>query len=736
MLQKIGFQPGINKQLTPTGAEGQWVDCDNVRFRYGTPEKIGGWNQLGNVNQNELTGAGRGLHHFVSSNSIKFSIIGTNRILYAFSGGVFYDIHPIQTTTTLTNAFSTTNGSATVTITFSSAHNMTPGDIMLMDNFTTITNSNYSASDFDDKKFMVVTTPTNTTLTITMPSNESGSGATTSGGIRIQKYYTVGPAVQAQGFGWGLGSWGGEDGSAITTTLNGALGDNAFGTGGSGTSITLTSTANFSSAGTNFIKVGTEEISYTGISGNDLTGITRAVRGTTRAAHSDGATVTNTSEFVAWGEAASGDLVLEPGMWSLDNFGDKAICLIHDGACFEWDSSLSNATSTRATIISGAPTASRHMLVSTPDRHLVFFGTETTIGNTSTQDDMFIRFSDQEDINTYTPTATNTAGTQRLADGSQIRGAIRGRDAIYVWTDTALFTQRFVGQPFTFAFAQVGTNCGLAGQNACVEVDGAAYWMSENGFFRYAGRLESLPCLVEDFVYDSINLTSGNQMISAGLNNLFGEVIWFYPTTGSSVVNRMVAYNYFDSSPQRPVWTVGSLARTMWRDSAVFGLPHALSYDADTDTSFDVIGNTEGRTAYYEHETGTDENRNGTITAITSNIESGDFDITQQRASATGQSTGVATFRGDGEFLMKIRRFIPDFIAQTGTTRITLELRNFPNDAQTSSSLGPFDITSSTQKVDTRARARGIALKIANTGTSQNWKLGTFRLDIQPDGRR
>ena len=296
-------------------------------------------------------------------------------------------------------------------------------------------------------------------------------------------------------------------------------------------------------------------------------------------------------------------------MWSLDNFGDKAICLIHDSAVFEWDSSLSNATDTRATIISGAPTASRHMLVSTPDSHLVFFGTETTIGDTSTQDDMFIRFSDQEDINTYTPTATNTAGTQRLADGSQIRGAIRGRDAIYVWTDTALFTQRFVGQPFTFAFAQVGTNCGLVGQNACVEVDGAAYWMSENGFFRYAGKLESLPCLVEDHVYDDINLESGNQMVSAGLNNLFGEVMWFYPTSGSSVVNRMVAYNYFDSSPQRPVWTVGTLARTMWQDSAVFGLPHATEYDADTDTSFDVVGNTEGRTTYYEHETGTDQNK-------------------------------------------------------------------------------------------------------------------------------
>jgi len=735
MLQKIGFQPGINKQLSETGAEGQWVNCDNARFRYGVPEKIGGWKQLGNLNENELTGAGRGLHHFINSLSRKYAIIGTNRILYAFSGGVFYDIHPIESTTTLTSAFSTTNGSPTVTITYSTAHGLAPGDIILMSSFSTITNSNYSSSDFDDKKFMVTTTPTNTTITITMSSNESGSGATTSGGITIKKYYTVGPAVQAQGFGYGLGSWGGEDGSANTTTLNGALGDNAFGTGGSGTSITLTSTANFPDSGTNFILIGTEEISYTGVSGNNLTGITRAVRGTTRAAHSDGATVTNTSDYVAWGEAASGDLVLEPGMWSLDNFGDKAICLIHDGACFEWDSSLSNATSTRATIISGAPTASRHMLVSTPDRHLVFFGTETTIGSPSTQDDMFIRFSDQEDINTYVPTATNTAGTQRLADGSQIMGAIRGRDAIYVWTDTALFTQRFVGQPFTFAFAQVGTNCGLVGQNACVEVDGAAYWMSENGFFRFAGRLESLPCLVEDFVYDSINLSSGNQMVSAGLNNLYGEVIWFYPETGSSVVNRMVAYNYFDSSPQRPVWTVGSLARTMWRDSAIFGLPHATEYDASTDTSFDVVGNTEGRTSYYEHETGTDQNKNGTITAITSNVESGDFDITQARSS-TGQQTGVATFKGDGEYLMKIRRFVPDFISQTGTTRVTLQLKNYPNSTQASSPLGPFDITSSTTKIDTRARARAISLKVENTSTSQSWRLGTFRLDTQPDGRR
>jgi len=725
MLQKIGFQPGINKQISETTAEGQWVDCDNVRFRYGTPEKIGGWKQLGTDN---LTGATRGLHHFVNSLGRKYAIIGTNSILYAYSGGVFYDIHPIKSTTTLTNAFSTTNGSPTVTITFSGAHNIQEDDIILLDNFTAITNSNFSASDFDDKKFMVTSVPSTTTLTITMPSNETGSGATTSGGIRVQHYYHVGPAVQAKGFGYGLGSWGGEDAGAVTTTLNGAI--NA-----AVTSITVADASQLPDSGTNFIIIDSEEISYTGVSTNTLTGCTRGVAGTTAASHSDGATVTNSTDYIAWGEAASGDLVIEPGMWSIDNFGDKSICLIHNSSCFEWDSSLSNATTTRATIISGAPTASRHMVVSTPDRHLVFYGTETTIGDTSTQDEMFIRFSDQEDINTYIPTATNTAGTQRLADGSRIMGAIRGRDALYVWTDTALFTQRFVGQPFTFAFAQVGTNCGLAGQNACVEVDGAAYWMSENGFFRFAGKLESLPCLVEDYVYDDINLASGNQMISAGLNNLFGEVIWFYPTSSSSVVNRMVSYNYFDSSPQRPVWTNGTLSRTMWRDSAIFGTPHATEYDAGTDTSFDVVGNTEGITTYYEHEIGTDQNKNGTITAITANISSGDYDITQSRSS-TGQQTGVATFRGDGEYLMKIRRFVPDFISQTGATRVTLQLKNYPNSSQSGSPLGPFDVTSSTTKVDTRARARAVAMKIENTAASQSWKLGTFRLDVQPDGRR
>ena len=211
-----------------------------------------------------------------------------------------------------------------------------------------------------------------------------------------------------------------------------------------------------------------------------------------------------------------------------------------DGEVFEWDSAATKMQHQQEQqLISGAPTASRHMLVSTPDRHLVFFGTETTIGTKSTQDDMFIRFSAVKKILTLIhPQQPMTAGTQRLADGSRIMGAIRGRDAIYVYTDTALFYNAFCRSTIYICFYnKLGTNCGLAGKNAVVEVDGAAYWLSENGFFKYAGQLESLPCLVEDHVYDDINLDSGNQMITAGLNNLFGEIMWFYPTSTSSVVN-------------------------------------------------------------------------------------------------------------------------------------------------------------------------------------------------------
>jgi len=739
MLQKLGFLPGFNKQVTSTGAESQWTGGENVRFRYGTPEKIGGWSQLGD---SKLTGAARGLHHMVNRTGIKYSILGTNRILYAYTGGVYYDIHPLvnPSGTAITNAFSTTNNDPTVTITFASAHNFEAGDIILFGDtstFTAITNSNFGAADFCDKKFMVTSAPTGTTITITMPSNETGSGATTSGGITYFQYYHVGPAEQVGVFGYGISQWGGTVTNPQTTTLNGALNADSAGTGGTGTTINVASTTGFPSSGTNFIQVDNEEISYTGTTATSFTGITRNVRGTTNASHSNGATVTNFSAYSAWGQAASTtDKVAEPGLWSLDNLGDTLIALIFNGECFEWNSNLTNAVTTRATIITGAPTASRDMLVSTPDRHLVFFGTETTIGDKTTQDEMFIRFSSQENINDYTPTAENSAGTQRLAAGSRIIGAELGRNAIYIWSDTSLFTMRFVGTPFTFAFEQVGTNCGLIGKNAAVEVDGAAYWMSDNGFFRYTGKLESMDCLVEDYVYDNLNTTS-NQMVYAGINNLFGEVTWFYPEANSNVNTQSVTYSYLDSTAKRPIWFVNAnslFIRTTWQDSAVFGLPHATQYDADTDTSFDVTGNTEGISYYYEHETGVNQVRLGVTTAIPANITSGDYDITQK--VVRGAATNLGDLRGDGENIMRVSRIIPDFISQQGNAVIQLDLRNYSNDAAASSSLGPFTVTTSTSKVDTRARARAIALTISNTAVDTSWKLGTFRLDIHAGGRR
>jgi len=717
MLQKIKIQPGFNKQVTATGGEGQWVSGDYVRFRYGTPEKIGGWAQLGDAT---LTGRNTALHHFVNSSGIKYAALGTNRFLYIYSGGAFYDITPIKSTNTLTNAFTTTQSDATVTITFGSAHGISKYDIIRLDNWSTITNSDFGASDFNDKNFMVATVPTSTTITIEMGSNESGSGASTSGGVRVKHFYSIGPATEESAAGWGLGLWGGNVAGEAFSTLDGALTD-------ASTSIILDDSSAFPATGT--VLIDDERIAYTSntTGTGTLSGLTRGSDNTTAASHSDAATTYDASDYTKWGASQTGDIVTAPGLWSLDNYGNKLIATIFDGATFEWDSD--GSTSTRATIIANAPTAAVQTLVSTPDRHLVFIGTETTIGTTTTQDDMYIRWSDQESIDastSYAPSAINTAGTQRLADGTRIVAAIRGRDAIYIWTDTSLFIMRFVGAPFVFSFQQVGTNCGLIGKNAAVEVDGSAYWMSENGFFRYTGKLESLACLVEDYVYDDLN-TVPKQHIYAGLNNLFGEVTWFYPGSGAASNNRSVTYNYMDSTPERPVWTTGSLARSSWSDSHIFGKPHGTEYDSSA-TSDTTVGNTDGVTIYYEHETGTNQIKAGTASAIAANIQSGDFDI------SLGQ--GGADLRGDGEYIMKIRRVLPDFLSQTGNARVTLNLKNYPTDAQASSSLGPFTTTTSTDKIDTRARARAIALKVDNTSTGQHWKLGTFRLDIQADGRR
>ena len=455
---------------------------------------------------------------------------------------------------------------------------------------------------------------------------------------------------------------------------------------------------------------------------------------------------TSTWGASTWGTArATSSVILDPGNWSLDNFGQVLVATVFNGETFTWNAGASNARTIRASKstsnfqTTNNPTATRFTLVSDRDRHLFHFGTETTIGDTTTQDPMFVRFSNQEDLNTYAPTATNTAGTFRLDTGNEIRAALQGKDYVFVLTDLAAYVIQFVGPPFTFSVRQVGTNCGCIGQHAASYVNGAVFWMgTQGGFFAYDGTVKSLPSLVEDFVFttDGTNLGlnfSSSDVIFSGSNNLYTEVNWFYPKNGSDQIDRCVTYNYSENC-----WTTSSLDRTTYQDQGVFDVPYATDYeDTSTPVFPDILGitNKYGASVYYAHEVGNDQVNSAGTTAISAFIRSGDYDITARR-SPLGQQTGLADFRGDGEFIMSVKRFIPDFKYQEGSDKITLFVSDFPDDTPVSSPLGPFTVTTTTDKVDTRARGRLVSLKIENDSTGETWRYGTLRLDAQPDGRR
>ena len=646
MLQKLNFKPGFNKMITDSGGESQWVDGDFVRFRYGLPEKIGGWSQLTTGNKT-LPGAARAQHSFSSIDGERYVAIGTSQGLYLYYEEQFFDITPLDTAITGAD-FDATSGSPTVTVN-KTAHGLLDGRYVTFTAVTVPTGSGYSTADFTDNTFEVLNATSNT-FQITMPSNSAGTTSGT-GSATINPYVLVGPTFETIGFGWGTDTWG------------------------SGT----------------------------------------------------------------WGTASAiADVTLEPGQWSLDNFGQILVATIRNGRTFTWDAGAATPRETRATIMTGAPTSSRLTQVSDRDRHVFHFGTETTIGTPSSQDPMFIRFSNQEDFNTYQPTATNTAGTFRLDKGNQIVGAVSGKDYTLVLTDTSAYVIQYVGPPFTFSVRQVGTNCGLIGQNALSYSNGIVFWMSsEGGFFMFDGTVKAIPCLVEDFVFTTtgdnlgINFDS-RRIIYCEHNSLYNEINWFYPASGSTQNNRCVTYNFGEN-----LWTTSSLARSSYVDQGLYDLPYATDYDSTAVPNFPIQGitNTFGASTYYAHETGTDQVNSSGTTSIDAYIQSGDFDISA-RKSALGQATGAADLRGDGEFIMSMKRFIPDFKVLTGNSKVTLLLNNYPSDTASSSPLGPFTITSSTDKVDTRARGRLLAIKIENDAIGETWRYGTLRVDIKPDGRR
>jgi hypothetical protein len=456
MLQKLNFKPGFNKMVTDSGAESQWVDGDFVRFRYGLPEKIGGWSQLSNTNQT-LPGAARAQHAFESLAGEKYVAIGTSQGLFLYYSDKIYDITPLDTG--LTGAtFDATTGSATVTVN-KTTHNLDNGRYVTFSTVTVPTGSGYSATDFTDNTFEISNVTTNT-FDIIMPTNSAGTTSGT-GSAQIDPYVFVGPTIETAGFGWGTSTWSAE----------------------------------------------------------------------------------------TWGTPRStSSVILDPGNWSLDNFGQILIATIFNGKTYTWNAGAGGARDIRATVMAGAPTKTRLTQVSDRDRHVFHFGTETTIGNTSTQDPMFIRFSNQEDYNTYQPTATNTAGTFRLDKGNVIVGAVSGKDYTLVLTDSSAYVIQYVGPPFTFSVRQVGTNCGLIAQHALSYSNGIVFWMSgEGGFFMYDGTVKAIPCLVEDFVFttsgDNLGINySAAEVVYAEHNTLYNEINWFYPKAGSIQNDRCVTF--------------------------------------------------------------------------------------------------------------------------------------------------------------------------------------------------
>ena len=634
-LKSVKIRPGFNKTDTASGAEGQWIGGDFVRFRYNQPQKIGGWKAIG---QQTVAGPARAQHTWNDLEGRKYAAIGTSKVLLVYYEDAFYDITPLNTATT-GYTFTSTTGSATVTVNRTS-HNLTVGDYFIFDNVVLPGGgvTSFTVADFETNPFEVLTATANT-FTITMPSNETGTGMTTQGTTSIQTYVNIGPINQTYGYGWGTSTWG----------------------------------------------------------------------------------------RLTWGSGSTtSTVILDPGSWSIDNFGEQLIATVKDGKTFIWNPALSNPLEKRAVLMSGAPTATRLTLVSDRDRHLIHFGTETTIGSPNTQDPMFIRFSDQEDYNIYQPTSVNTAGTFRLDTGNKIVAAISGKDYNLILTDQAAYVMQYVGTPFTFSIRQVGTNCGCIGQHSAVYADGAVYWMGfGGGFFKFDGTVKQIPSLVEDYVFSTIGGSPGinyssSELVYASHNSLFNEIIWFYPSENVDQVDRSVLYNFVENT-----WATSTLARTTFADASTYDLPYATEFSLTATPQFPPVNgrtNSFGASTYFSHETGVNAiGLNNVPVAIPAYVESGDFQLHEG---------------GDAEYLMRVSRFLPDFKNLEGNVLITIQLKDFPIQTPSSSPLGPFTVNRNTSKVDCRARGRLASLKIENTAVDDNWRFGEFRADVNIDGRR
>ena len=430
---------------------------------------------------------------------------------------------------------------------------------------------------------------------------------------------------------------------------------------------------------------------------------------------SDLTTIGNGWGAATWGFSTwntprpSGVITANPRVWKIDNFGEDILATIVGGKTYYFDTSaFITPRNTRATLLANAPTQSNYMTVSPRDRHVIFFGTQTTPGSTSTVDPMAVLFGSQESITDFIPNATNTAGFQRLSSGNRIVTAVPTRGDILILTNTSAHSMQFVGPPFTFSFKQIGTNCGALGIHSAVEAENVVYWISDGAFYLFDGVVKEIPCSVQDYVFQDIN-TDEHSTIYAGVNLEFSEVNWFYTSENATSIDRIVTYNYLEK-----VWTIGSLARTTWASKDVFANPLATKYMPNSTALAQptVIGLTAGVSTLYDQEKGTNDDTD----PITAFITSGDVDIV------------------DGDHSMFIKRYIPDFKDQSGNLNMQFLVRQYPGATQTvaSSTL----VNSTTTKVDMRARGRQVAIKIISSDIDTKWRYGTLRIDGQQDGLR
>jgi len=615
-INKLQFRPGIDKQNTQYGAEGGWVDCDNVRFRYGVPEKIGGWEPAVGTN---LIGAARDIHTYTDLAGDSLAIIGTDRKLYTYYDNNFYDITPLSTTipavftftsaTTIVNVLATSNGAiAGDFVTFSGVTGVS---------VVNITNTNM-AQEFEIQNIIDSNNFTIDVATIGTPGAVTTSGSATGAAFQIN----IGSDITTIGNGWGAGAWG----------------------------------------------------------------------------------------FSTWNTPRpTGVITASPRIWQIDNFGEDIIATIVGGRTFFFDTSaFLPARNTRATLLSNAPTQSNYMTVSPRDRHVIFFGTQTTPGTSSTYDPMAVLFGSQESITDFTPNATNTAGFQRLSSGNRIVTAVPTRGDILILTNTSAHSMQFVGPPFTFSFKQIGTNCGTLSAHSAVEAENVVYWMSDGAFYLFDGVVKEIPCSVQDYVFQDLN-EDEHSIIYAGVNLDFSEVNWFYASGSSTAINRVVTYNYLER-----LWTIGTLARTTWASKDIFTNPLATKYMPNSTTLAQptVIGLTAGVSTLYDQEKGTNDD----TAPITAYITSGDVDIV------------------DGDHSMFIKRYIPDFKDQSGNLNMQFLVRQYPGATQTVAS--STIVNSTTTKVDMRARGRQVAIKIISSDIDTKWRYGTLRIDGQQDGLR